>query len=328
MNQANRESRNQVCVLRNLEQKLDLNCPLLVAPALPLTSSTGDESKSVYHRGILWIEVPTVKVKRFTMAESVRTTASSRAVLPDALARLDGFVDHVRARAGDIADAFEAALLKTLRSETRAEIDIPSLEALPQDLTELQRANLACVLELHGRAENTTEVEFEIDRADVLRARLYPSYWRARCLRDVMGPGRAIPFLKDYVDSRVREQTEPDLSMEDIDRFWEDAIDPDAQSMTSGVAVRFHRGKGAYRIDRCLWSDVIAPFNDPEIAFLVCCYGDTANIEATNPNLAYTCPMTLIKGDPYCNKCLHDKRFVDAVEHPTREFYDSLAEVP
>ena len=269
-----------------------------------------------------------MEVKRFTMVEGARTTVSLSDVLPDALARTDGFVDQIREKAADDVDAFEAALLEAFREETGAEIDIPSVEALPQNLTELQRANLAYVLQLLGRTGNSETLEFETDRADAYRSRLHPSYWRARCLRDVMGADRAIPFLKEYVAGRVRELTGPDLSMEDIDRFWEDAIDPNAQSMTSGVAVRLHRGKGAYRIDRCLWADIAAPLNDPEIAFLVCCYGDTANIEATNPNLAFTCPMTLIKGDPYCDKCLHDMRFVDAVEHPTREFYDSLAEVP
>jgi hypothetical protein len=269
-----------------------------------------------------------MEVKRFTMVGGVKTTVSLSDVLPDALARTDGFVDHIRAKAADVADVFEAALLGAFRSETRAGIGIPSLEALPQNLSELQRANLAYVLQLLGRTEPNEPLEFEVDRADAYCSRLHPSYWRARCLRDVMGADRAIPFLKEYVAGRVRELTEPDLSMEDIDRFWTDAIDPNAQSMTSGVAVRFHRGKGAYRIDRCLWADIAAPLNDPEIAFLVCCYGDTANIEATNPNLAFTCPMTLVKGDPYCDKCLHDMRFVDTVEHPTREFYDSLAEAP
>lgn len=140
------------------------------------------------------------------------------------------------------------------------------------------------------------------------------------------GADAAIPFLKDYIDTRTRRLTTEDPSLRDLDHWWDELVDPDSQLPTSGIASRFHRGKIAFRIDRCLLHEVMAPLGDPEISFLVCCYGDTANVEAINSNFTYTCPLTLVKGDPYCDKCIHDGRFVDAIEHPGRSFYDGLGE--
>jgi len=69
---------------------------------------------------------------------------------------------------------------------------------------------------------------------------------------------------------------------------------------------------------------MMIPFNDPELAYLACCYSDKSGFEAENPNFAYTRTKTLIQGDPYCDGCWHDKRHVEKIEHPEEEFYINI----
>ncbi|MGB2983892.1 MAG: L-2-amino-thiazoline-4-carboxylic acid hydrolase [Candidatus Bipolaricaulia bacterium] len=263
-------------------------------------------------------------VRQFAMAENVVATTSLAEELPSLLAAFNDFQAHIREQAPEHLGGFEDALRRSLREQTPTDRTIPPLDALPKNLDDLQRAYLAYVLHLLGRSGDEPDRQFEIDRSDAFRARLYPAFFRTLALCDVLGREHAVPLLKDYVDERTRRLTTADLTLQDLDHWWDELVDPDSQLPTSGVAGRFHRGKIAFRIDRCLLHEVMQPLSDPQISFLVCCYGDTANVEAINPNFNYACPMTLVEGDPYCNKCIHDKRFVDAIEDPSREFYDEL----
>jgi len=266
-----------------------------------------------------------MEIRRFQMATNVIVDFPLRESVEGILGALRAFEDHVRTEAPDSLDAFESeythALLRQLPSDVARRA---VLEGSDDEFNVLERACVAYILHLLQWPDGLEEIVLEIDRADALRARLYPAFHRMRSLRDVMGAEAAMPFLKNYIDRRIHELTTPDESLEDVDRYWEEIADPDFQSPTSGVAARFHRGKNAFRIDRCLWADLMKPLGDPQVAFLVCCYGDTAGVEALSPHLAYSCPMTLIEGDPFCDKCIHDTRFVDEIDHPARSFFERL----
>ena len=265
-----------------------------------------------------------VDVRRFAISEGVTVPCVEGQELSRVLSALDDFRQHVCARAPDVSAAFEVQLLTTLRELVADAAAVPRLGEIPSDLDDLQRACVHYSLLLLGRSGTEGVQGSEVDRRDAYRANLYPTFFRFRVLREVMGRNAAIPFIRDYIDARIRRLTLANPALEDVDLFWDVLHDPDFESPTSGIAGRFHRGKIAFRIDRCLLHELTEPLGDPEVSFLVCCYGDTANVEATNPNFVYTCPMTLVEGDPYCDKCLHDRRFVDAVEHPPRAFYDAL----
>ena len=265
-----------------------------------------------------------MQTRRFELAENVVVDFALRPELDQILSSLQVFRTYVRKEASEVADSFEAELLRSFLKELpeRSVSEIPSGEDERDD--ELTRACIAYVLHLLTWGDEDLDIVLEIDRADAVRARSYPTFHRMRALRDVMGAERGIPFLKAYIDHRIYTLTQPDETIENVDRFWDELEDPGFQSPTSGIAVRFHEGRSAFRIDRCLWADVMEPLGDPEISFLVCCYGDTAGVEALSPHLAYTCPMTLVEGDPFCDKCLHDRRFVSDIEHPSRAFYEGM----
>ena len=115
-----------------------------------------------------------------------------------------------------------------------------------------------------------------------------------------------------------------DESLEDLDCFWDD-LEGEQHDVTQ-VAARLHRGRIAFRVERCLWADVLASLDDPEIAHASACYGDFSQITARNPNLVLTRTTTLVEGGPYCDTCIHDKRHVGSIEHPNRAFFDALSD--
>jgi len=265
-----------------------------------------------------------METRRFTLAEHVVVDFPLRPELDRILSSLAAFRACVRDEEPESAETFEAELLQSFLKELPecSAHEIRDGESGEGDA--LERACIAYVLHLLDWSDRELDVVLEIERADAVRARFYPAFQRMRALRDAVGAERGIPFLKAYIDHRIHTLTEPDETIENVDLYWDEVVDPDFQSPTSGIAVRFHEGRSAFRIDRCLWADVMKPLGDPEISFLVCCYGDTAGVEALSPHLAYTCPMTLVEGDPFCDKCLHDRRFVSEVEHPSRAFYEGM----
>jgi len=267
-----------------------------------------------------------METRRFTLAENVIVDFPLDDEIRRILSSLGAFRAHLQAEFPDILERFETEFVRVMTKQIPEPIARTVLHPSGGEngMDVVQRACVAYVLHLLGWIDEIDDIILEIDRTDGLRARLYPAFYRMRALRDVMGAEAAIPFLKDYIDRRIHEIVEPDESIEDVDRYWDEIDDPGFQSPTGGIAARFHRGKSAFRIDRCLWADLMEPLHDPQIAFLVCCYGDTASVEALSPHLAYTCPMTLVEGDPFCDKCIHDRRYVESVDHPSRSFYEEL----
>jgi len=66
------------------------------------------------------------------------------------------------------------------------------------------------------------------------------------------------------------------------------------------------------------------PLNDPELSHALTCCGDFSQIRAINKPFVLTRTMTLMRGDSSCDGCTHDRRHVEAIEHPNRKFFASL----
>jgi len=178
------------------------------------------------------------------------------------------------------------------------------------------------VLSLLSIRSNTAADEIEVTRIAAARARLFPMYYQMLALCDLIDRAEAIPFIEAYIEKWMAEQTKTDDSIEDPSRFW-DALERPIHE-TGEIAARLHRGKIAFRIERCLWADVMQPLDDSELSHAFTCYSDSPQIGAINPNFVLTRTMTLMQGDPYCDICIHDRRHVESIEHPSHEFFDSL----
>ena len=187
---------------------------------------------------------------------------------------------------------------------------------------DLERARLDYVCRLLGvRAEDLQTVR-SVTRFAVTQARLYPAFYQMQALCDVVGRDKAMPLLHRFIDTWMAENTRTDTSLQDPSRFW-DALDAEHHETTE-TAVRLDRGRIAFRVNRCLWAEVMRPLNDPELAHVGTCYGDFPQVAAIHPSFVLTRTMTLMQGAPYCDTCIHDRRHVDSIEHPDRSLFDSL----
>ena len=235
----------------------------------------------------------------------------------------DAFVGHVAERVPELASPLRdmaKCRFRNLVEDTEVRLNLAGFEPLLPPLDDFQRPRLEYVLDLLGIRGDADEVE--ITRMAATRARLFPMYYQMLALCDLMGRTEAIPFIEAYGDRWMAEQTKTDDALEDPGRFWDALKGPVRE--TGEIAARLHRGKIAFRVERCLWADAMRPLEDPELSHAFTCYGDFPQIAAINSNFVLTRTMTLMQGAPYCDTCIHDRRHVESIEHPTRKFFDSL----
>ncbi|MHA2251370.1 MAG: L-2-amino-thiazoline-4-carboxylic acid hydrolase [Candidatus Kariarchaeaceae archaeon] len=225
----------------------------------------------------------------------------------------------------DYSDKFRKRLLSLIGKDCPnfEEMNIPGFNEAISELTELHKLYYVFSFQLldvpSGYSANTFTVSWYNDD----KSFLFPAYIRLFVLCEILGRKDAIAYYQNYVDTVLYERTEANLELNDLDSFW-DAEEGEEDHPSYGLGFRANRGKFGFRVDKCVNYDVLKTLNDPELTHVLCCYGDTALFESRNPNFVYTMQKTLMKGDPYCDKCFHDKRHVDRIEHPSDEFWDSL----
>lgn len=240
----------------------------------------------------------------------------------------DAFIEHVADELPELAiplrDMAECRF-RCLAENSDVQRSLTGFEPPLSPLDDLQRSRLEYVLSVLDPRGDASAKEIQVTRISATRARLFPMYYQMLSLCDLMGRAEAIPFVEAYIDRWMAEQTETDDALEDPGRFW-DALEGSVHE-TAEIAARLHRGKIAFRVDRCLWAEAMRPLADPELSHAFTCYGDFPQVTAINPNFVLTRTMTLMQGAPYCDTCIHDRRHVESIEHPSREFFDSLGVV-
>jgi len=267
-----------------------------------------------------------LEIRKTTMFDSRQVlTYRPSAHLRRLQAQLDGFIAYVDANlasaSGEVR-ASAAARFRTLCEEIRASEVSPGVLGLFPDADVLQRVRLDYVCGLLGLQDEDPEKETPATRLAAARAKLLPAYHQTLALAEAIGRNEAIPHVKAFIDDWMNRNTKANESLEDPGLFW-DAIGRGWDD-TEIVAARLGRGKIVMRTNRCLWADVLRPLGNAELAYAGACYGDYRQIGSLNLNFVFTRTMTLVQGDPYCDACVHDRRFVDSIEHPARELYDSL----
>jgi len=85
-------------------------------------------------------------------------------------------------------------------------------------------------------------------------------------------------------------------------------------------------GKYAFKNENCpTCSDATVDLPDVELKYLVSCYGDFAKFRAIYSDyIILTMEHTIIEGDPYCSRVLHDTRIDYDLRHPPKEFWDNF----
>lgn len=268
-------------------------------------------------------------IKRHDDRVDAKTTVDLKEGLAPHMGRLDTFLAFLKKQKPEVYEAYPESLTEQVRVQLDGSLNLEALEITYvqeqiKGFDELHRAYLQFVLQLLGVKESHASDSIDTMWSDSLRAMLYPLFYRAKALCDLIGREPGIEFVKEFIDTRVYEVVQPDLEMEDLDGIWEGWQNQEESAPGSAIEFRISKGKIGGRVDKCMWDEVLRPFNDPELSYIVACYGDKAGMEARNPNLVFTRTTTLIKGGPYCDNCIHDKRHVEGIEHPSDAFFIDL----
>ena len=184
-----------------------------------------------------------------------------------------------------------------------------------------QSAMLRYACYLMGLDPHNLDERIELDNAHFTKSGLLPRFHLYKALIQAAKREHSIALLKGFIDTWYAQQATPQPENSELSPYWEQLEEP--SDVTNGVAARLGQGKYVFRVDGCILHDVMQSMGDPEVADLVCCYGDRANFEALNPNFVFTRVHTLMTG-PYCDTCMHDRRYVEVIEHPDQAFFRNL----
>ncbi len=269
--------------------------------------------------------------KVYNYSENARLRVNLTEELVKYVKGLDRFLENLQKNKPEIYEEYQEALqnkLLSLITKPAADLEtigIPNLQVVIRGYNKHQKLYFSYALHLLKIPKDYSSETVDLLWLQFLRASLYPIYYRALVLCDILERKTGIKFLKNYIVKTQYEQTQPNLKLEDVNHYWEDDIrekeNPAPQDI---IAFRFHKGKIGARVDRCRLHEVMKPLKDPELSHLLYCYGDYAGVQAENPNFVLTRTTTLMQGGSYCDNCLHDKRHVSEIKHPSQKFYQDL----
>jgi len=161
---------------------------------------------------------------------------------------------------------------------------------------------------------------------DKTRGTIIPSYLVAVTLEDIMPREAALEFYKYYIDSEYEVKTtrpSPLTMLEEILTLYERESD----YTHNFIPFKAKDGVMGMKITRCMKEEALSSFEkeyDREFAYIVECYSDFHRTKRMNENFVLTRDKSLVMGNPYCDLCWHDKRFVENVKHPDKEFWEEI----
>lgn len=174
--------------------------------------------------------------------------------------------------------------------------------------------------------EKWNKEKVEITERVFLRSALIPQYTNLQVLTTTIPRDEAIRIFKHHVDDYIREAlADKEDRLQDIDEFHEDTIRDDPNnSAWERIVGEVEDGKLIIRKECCYWDEALDDLTDRELKYLVCCYGDFANIRSVNKSFKLTMEHTIARGDPYCDCVVYDTRITKDIKHPSKEFFDSI----
>lgn len=210
-----------------------------------------------------------------------------------------------------------------LQDSTWSPSNTPStaFESMQPTLANHQSARLRYACHLMGVEPETLQDSIELSNERFMRSGLFPRFYAYQAITEVTERDHALQLIRDFIDTWYAQEAEQQPEDSTLSPYWDQLEAP--SEVTNGIAAKPQEGKLVFRVDGCILHEVMQPLDDPILADLACCYGDRANFEALNPNFVFTRVHTLMTG-PYCDTCMHDRRLVDSIDHPTQEYFEKL----
>jgi len=238
--------------------------------------------------------------------------------------------DYVKNLARKYQGLAEAdALINSSDTVEKAYSDFKYLHQYP-DLTKASLNYFIKLLQLDEKhAWEMTEVE--ISMKALIQAWTYPSYYFLQSLTETIDRKEAVKLFKRYITHYYIDHPSPDREkFISLDEMLEKRLSGDATSSEWVIVhTMLEDGKYAFKNKNCpTCVDAMIDLPDVELKYLVCCYGDYEKFRASYSNhLILTMEHTIMEGDPYCSRVLHDTRVDYNLRHPRKEFWDRRKEV-
>ncbi|MFX0095411.1 MAG: L-2-amino-thiazoline-4-carboxylic acid hydrolase [Candidatus Hodarchaeota archaeon] len=250
------------------------------------------------------------------------------------LQTLDKFLVYISENKPRILNKFISTLEMKYRSEglkapskielfeiSQVNVDAKLLNNFP-GLLEACRDFVLGILDIPKDNDWNSE-NIELYAINITKASQLHMYHRVKVLTEIIEREEAIDLVKNYIDQAISNR-EHGQKYEDLASILNSHI-VDAEKYEQGdrLVASVENGRYIFRVDRCALQEALKETNDPELSYIVACYGDYTVFKYINENFVLTRTQTLMNGS-YCDSCIHDTRIVEKIEHPTKEFYDSL----
>jgi len=183
------------------------------------------------------------------------------------------------------------------------------------------------LLQLKDKADwEGTEVEITT-RANI-EAWTFPSYYLLQTLTETIEREDAIKLYKKYITNFYLDNPSPDRAkFVSLKKRYEDRTSGDTSSSPWVlVHTMLEDGKYAFKNKNCpTCVDSMKDLPDVELKYYTSCYRDYAAFKSyTHDSIILTMEHTLMQGDPYCSRVMHDTRIDYDLRHPPKEFWNNL----
>lgn len=183
------------------------------------------------------------------------------------------------------------------------------------------------LLQIKERGEWETN-EVEISMKALIQAWIYPSYYFLEALAETIGREDAVKLFKRYITSYYIDHPSPDRDkFVSLEKMLENRLSGDTTSSEWVIVhTMLEEGKYAFKNKNCpTCVDSMKDLPDVEFKYLACCYGDYEKFRAIySDHIILTMEHTLMEGDSYCSRVLHDTRIDYDLRHPPKEFWDNF----
>jgi hypothetical protein len=250
---------------------------------------------------------------------------------------LDYFVGFVAKERPEIIADYVQNLMQKYQGLAEGDFLENSFEAIEKICTKFESLNpypglikaslnyFIHLLQIKGAWE---KAEVQVSMRALVRAWTCPSYYFLQTLAETIDREPAVKLFKRYITHYHIDHPSPDRDkFVSLEKMLETRLSGDTTS--SGWVIvhsMLEQGKYAFKNKNCpTCADALVDLPDVEFKYLVCCYGDYEKFRAYySEHIILTMEHTIIQGDPYCSRVLHDTRVDYDLRHPPREFWDNF----
>lgn len=195
------------------------------------------------------------------------------------------------------------------------------------NLNEASLNYLIYLLQLKDKSAWET-AEVEISKKSLIQAWTYPSYYLLETLAETIDRKEAVNLYKRYITNYYIDNPSPERDdCFSLEKMLEKRLLGDTTSSEWVIVhTMLEEGKHAFKNENCpTCVDTMIDLPDVEIKHLVSYYGDYEKFRAIySDHIILTMEHTLMEGNSYCSRVLHDTRIDYDLRHPSKEFWDNF----